>query len=577
MTNDLLKNIKKSITYFIKIMKLKRGLFMKKSRLLDKIPISIQNPLLGTHLFFNYCKKRFKNIGMYEKDFLWLLNFYKKEGLFLPVYSVNKKDYYSTFQVYNLYLLEKYRSNCLNLYVISEQKNKKIKVNVQNWKETLKVNKDILKGKISCFNKLLLLLLKIQDFYLPEVRGNQCFGEWHDYKNMQVIDKVYFIEKSGYLLSFIRKHRENKIKNEVFKPKKILSDSKPDIKTIKDWMCKLAVILKDVDPLEKWYLFIKYFKYNKRQYLKGSALIAQDFYEIYNILSLFLQDLGENLLDEGISDVFDWTNGSKRDEKSKLPFWKENLYGKGVLNNPYQMLEFLSNEFGVNPKPRAIVFTEGKEWKAISKLFELYNFNPNLLGVEFRSISGEGNFSLSNWQCFIEYMHEKNILIYFILDNEGHVANEARKLLNAKRKFEFPGLEDVIPTKDRIKIWGKRKKNASFEEVNFTDFEIARAINKQLKNINIKSKEIRKIRNNLFRRKGLIEEIKIKFNIKLNKPQLDMNLVENLIKKRKLKPNVKNKRPLEKVVLKIGKKVLLSHQPTSKYHQNKLFKTGLMG
>lgn len=550
---------------------------MKKSRLLDKIPISIQNPLLGTYPFFNYCKKRFKSIGMFEKDFLWLLNFYKKEGLFLPVYSVNKKDYYSTFQVYNLYLLEKYRSNCLSPYVISKKKRKNVKATIQNWKETLKVNKDILKGQVNYFNKLLLLLLKIQDFYLPEVRGNQCFGEWHDYKKMTIINKGYFIEKSGYLLSFLRNYRENKIKNGVFKPEKILSNSKFDVKTIKNWMCKLSVILKDIDPLQKWYLFIKYFKYNKRQDLKGSALIAQDFYEIYSILSLLLQDLGENLLDKGISDVFDWTNGSKRDKKSKLPFWKEKLYGKEVLNNPYQMLEFLSNKFGVNPKPRAVIFTEGNEWKAISKLFEFYKFSPNLLGVEFRSISGEGNFSLSNWQCFIEYMHEKNILIYFILDNEGHVANEAKKLLNAKRKFKFPGLEKVIPTKDRIKIWGKGKKNTSFEEINFTDSEIATVINKQLKNINIKSKEIRKIRNNSLRRKGLIEEIKIKFNIQLDKPQLDIDLVDNLIKKRKLKPNVKSKKPIEKLVLKIGKKVLLTHQPTGKYHQNKIFKTGLMG
>ncbi|MBI5416362.1 hypothetical protein HZA55_00205 [Candidatus Poribacteria bacterium] len=68
---------------------------------------------------------------------------------------------------------------------------------------------------------------------------------------------------------------------------------------------------------------------------------------------------------------------------------------------------------------------------------------------------------------FIEYMHEKQVFIYFLLDKEGRTSSEAEKLLKAKRRFDFQGLTNVIPDRDRIIIWG-----SSFEEENFTDYEI---------------------------------------------------------------------------------------------------------
>lgn len=557
---------------------------MKKLSLLNTIPNSKhnQNPVFTSDEFFKYCKNRFANIGTSKEDFFWLLNFYRKEGFLLPVYSENGVDCYSSFQVYNLYLLETHRSYCLKPDAGTKYKGKTIKFPKLSWQEILKnkINSDILKVQIDDFNKVLLLLLKIQDYYLPEIRGNKRIGEWQDYKGTVVRGGTCFVTISNFILSSIRKWRTNLIMNGKFNPQRILSDSKLEVETIKNWTIKLAGILKDVDPLVewRWHLFVTYIDYNKRQKLKGDALLAEDFYEMVNILFLFLKDLGEDLLDKGISDVFDWFDLSPRDEKSKLPHWKERDYGKEALNNPYQMLEFLSNRFGVNPKPKAIIFTEGDEWKAISKLFEFYELNPNLLGIEFRSICGEGNFSLKNWQCFIEYMHEKQVLVYFVLDNEGQVAKEAKKLLKAKRKFNFPGLKKVIPTRYRIKIWGVNKGNASFEEANFTDKEISLAV-KLHTNQEIPTKEIKNIRNDPKRKKGLIGAIEDKFKIGLdkNKPLLDMLLVDNIIKKRRHNTNVKKRTPLENFVLKTGEMVLSNYQPTGKYHQNENFKTRSYG
>ena len=445
------------------------------------------------------------------------------------------------------------------------------------WQKTFKDNRKTIKKQVENFNKLLLLLLKIQDYYFPEIRSDKRVSEFRDYNGANAIEGTFFVTKSNVLLNYIQKRRKELIKNGHFNPLKVLSESKFTIEEIKNWTRQLSSNLKNFDPLESWCSLIQYIDYSKRQKLKGNALLAQDFYEIADILFLFLEDLGEDLSKQGVSDVSDWLDLSSRDEKTKLPNWKEKKYGTELLYQPRQMLEFLCNEYRINPKPRAIIFTEGDEWKAIKKVFDFYGYKTELLEIEFRSISGEGNFSLANWQCFIEYMHEKQVLIYFLLDNDtSRITKEAKKLFKAKRKFDFPQLRKVIPQKDRIIIWGKRKKISSFEEVNFTNSDIKKAFIKQ--DIIISTSDIDFIKKNSARRKGLIEAIKDGHSIEnLNKPQLDKDLVNIVLEKRRKKPDIKYKTPLENFVIKTGKIILLNHQPTGKHHQKMNFDTGLMG
>jgi hypothetical protein len=173
-------------------------------------------------------------------------------------------------------------------------------------------------------------------------------------------------------------------------------------------------------------------------------------------------------------------------------------------------------------------------------------------------------------------MHEKQVLIYFIVDNEGENAKQTRRLLKAKRKFNFEGLIKVIPSRDRIKIWGRKNKNSSFEEANFTDSEIATSISTQT-NKSISTKDIRIIRNDNAKKKALIKAIEEKFNIKLNKQKLNVDLIELIIRKRQANPNIKHKRPIEDFVLKSGELILLNHQPTGKEYQKMNLETGLLG
>ncbi len=97
-------------------------------------------------------------------------------------------------------------------------------------------------------------------------------------------------------------------------------------------------------------------------------------------------------------------------------------------------------------------------------------------------------------------MHEKQTLVYFLLDNEHRTTKEAKRLLNKDRIFEFPGLEKVT-LRDRIRIWPQ-----SFEESNFTNAEIKRALAHQ--GVQVSSHKVAQVRiHTKGTRKGLIESL----------------------------------------------------------------------
>ncbi len=501
----------------------------------QKPPNSTQNPLLSKSEFFKHCKRRFRWVGNFERGFVEWLEPRLEKGLIREAYRLDDVAYFSTFQTWQVHRLG-------NASLESGQS-----------------------ATSAEFENLLRLLTRIQDFYLPEIRSNQRFGEYRDYHGKVAIGGTYFCTKTQYLLSDLREWRQRNIEGGYFDLAQALSNVDLDVPALMRWFNRLMAFAEDIDLLSKWRMLIKYFRYSKRQKLEFEALLAQDFYEIAELLGLFISDLDSG---EDISNPTDWSDIAPHERSSNIPQWKIERYGES-LSRPYEMLEFLSNEYDLNPKPRAIIFTEGEEWRAVEKLYAHYGYNPELLGMELRSISGEGNFSLANWQCFIEYMHEKQVLVYFLLDNEGHTVNQAKRLLNKKRTFSFPGLEKVIPSRDRIKVWSR-----SFEESNFTDAEIRRALARQ--GIRVSSRKVAAIRTRT-RTKGLINTLSDELGEAIDKPRLDVDLADALISRCRKRPGVKSLRPIERFVKRSGDLIMLNHQPAGQDIQRLNIETGLLG
>jgi len=248
--------------------------------------------------------------------------------------------------------------------------------------------------------------------------------------------------------------------------------------------------------------------------------------------------------------------------------WEDKTYGVSA-KNPFRLLEFVINEHELNPKPRGIVLTEGEEHEAVRAVFDFYEFDPNLLGIEFRSIGGIGRFSVTVWQQFVEYMHEKQVLVYFVIDREGVAATEARKMLSKKRMFTVHGLKRIVPRADRIKLW-----RSSFEEANFTDREIADAFQEQ--GYRLSSRDVKLVRKDQSRERGLVKEICVRNAWKIDKKTLASVLVDRLLARRK-ESIPKRLRPIERFVLKAGRLIVRNYQPINPDHQRANFNSGLLG
>ncbi|MBT4384121.1 hypothetical protein HOD30_00040 [Candidatus Peregrinibacteria bacterium] len=540
--------------------------YRKNSKALCKeIPRSSQNPLLSEEAFFKLCLRRFHNIGRSKDNFVKLLDFYNDEQLFSPVFIHEKQSYYSTFQVFNLFILEEFREKSLSL---------NSELQCGDWKQMLKANKEHLREENIEFSKLLKLLIAIQDYYLPEVMSDGRVGELRDYGTL-ILGGTFMCSKKRVVLSALQRYRNTAITAGKFKPKESLDSINLSVEEVVKWTKKVALILKGLNPLAHWHLVLKYVDFEKKQKLRGDALVAQDLHGIVDILFLFLKDLGEDLSKKGVRDAYDWFDLSKRAKTSHLPIWKERMYGEEIFTAPYKMLEFLTNEFNINPKPRAIIFTEGQEWKAISKLFAFMGYSPKLLGIEFRAL-GSDKLKYEKWIQFIEYMHEKQTYMFFLIDDENNARQARNKFKTKKNRInEHPHLKRTLDPL-RIKIWGAKKKNSSFEEANFTNTEIVEAIKRQNKSNKITVKQVRDVRKNTSRKKGLIEAIVGRYGLKIRKEKLPEVLVDILIKKR-TKRGGKRKTELEKIVCEIGQLVMFNHQPKGRDHQVQNFRTGFMG
>jgi len=414
------------------------------------------------------------------------------------------------------------------------------------------------------FDKLLRLLILTQDLYLPEVRSDLRTGPMQNYTD-PVLGGTDFWVSQHYILGSLRERRRKLIEDGQIKPKDALTEVGMTESDLKHWTDSVRMMATTIDPLEKWRDLIRFVSRTKRQALKGAALLAQDFYEILDHIALLASDLG---MDIGEATLLQWQDPDFTPAELSGDQWRLVEYGRKALGSPFELLEYLANEFGLNPKPRAVILTEGEECHALGALYEGLGAPPAQLGIEFRSLAGHGNFSLANWQCFIEYMHEKQVLVYFVLDREGRAAREARKLLKAQRRFESPGLRQVIPAQDRIIVW-----KSSFEEANFTDKQIADGLNAQ--GVQVSYQKVGAIRRQQ-RTKGLISALSEELKADVDKRRLASDLVNELVlairNGRKRTPTL-----LERFVDKSARLIVLNHQPISPESVSRNRATGLLG
>lgn len=216
------------------------------------------------------------------------------------------------------------------------------------------------------------------------------------------------------------------------------------------------------DPLENWYDLVSFVASEKKDKLKKEALFAQHAYAIEHMLRLFYEDLTSDELPYP-DERWSWSRADR--------------YGEGVTADTFRHLEFVVNEYHLNPRPRVVLVVEGEgEVQEIPKLVERrFGYMLAKAGVEIRGLGGISDFTGSEkidrhgaLEKFIDEYHLRGTVVFCLLDDENQAGKVAKKLVGARSRF-VPGR--MLTRPEYIRLW-----DTCIEFDNFSDEEIAAAM-----------------------------------------------------------------------------------------------------
>lgn len=323
--------------------------------------------------------------------------------------------------------------------------------------------------------------------------------------------------------------------------KKFLSELDASNALIADRWQTVSIQAQHVDPLDNWKDVVDFIKRDKKDRLKDRALLAQTWWTMERMLNLFHEDL----------------TGEKRYEFEASPEDKELFFGEGVPKNDLKFLEFLSNQYGVNPRPKLILVVEGDgEQEQVPRIAEEV-LPPSFPRARIDVMNIKGIGELPKLERLIDHYHSLQTIVFVVLDNENNAHSRKKKLVSAISKWS----PNRTVTKDEyIHLWDK---NIEFD--NFTDEEIAEAMTKTSNGRYAFTREqIAECRNKfghgpdplsaLYHQTfdyGLPkrEMLKYLFDIAIATPQMTLN-------------GMKAVRPIIDVIIKIKRLAFMNHQPS---------------
>jgi len=353
--------------------------------------------------------------------------------------------------------------------------------------------------------------------------------------------------------------------------KSVLGNIGITVENLKHLQERVAIDARSADPLEHWYGLITFVSVDQKERLKDKALLAQSFYSMEHMLRLFYEDISGDKL---------------RTPDELQDRWKDRFYGNGVTENEMLYLEFLTNQYHLNPRPNLILVVEGdgeaEQFPRLAKELSGYSF-PRL-GIEVVNLQGVDNFTWEKrgstkdkygaLERFIDAYHYRQTIAFIVLDNEKRVPNIRKRLTKATSKY-YP--KRKVTKDEYIHVWDK---NIEFD--NFSDEEIAQAMTMLGKyGYSFKPMEIEDCRSRSSQRKRdtLSELFEEKLKHGLVKPKLLEVLFQFIISnpENEFESAGKDKRPVVKLMQKLLKLAARNYQPTTLLSWKETQESGYVG
>ncbi|KAF5437574.1 hypothetical protein C5S35_03365 [Candidatus Methanophagaceae archaeon] len=490
-----------------------------------------------------------------QKGFVPWANYYEKSDRY------REEIVHSYYHPYQIYFLKKVLEVGLRLSPLNipQQDNKLVK-RIREREKYMISDLERLRKDSKKHEKFAELLLFIQNKYLPHVKQPGYISVTGDnYHINNLFEKLDALQKRII-------------------PKAIVGSLGLEAEEINDYRGLIGIHGLSIDPLKNWYDLIKYIHYDKRQKLKGKALLAQDFYLISDMLALLLEDLtGEKPLETGsISDTMQGRG-------------KVQVYGKELNYVDRDILIGFLREYGINPRPRLVLIVEGYTEQIVFPIIanamdislESYDIQIiNILGVDRDPRELIIDYATPDVYSMDKkyYIHPERTKVFLNFDNEGNKGSWIKKLIekpdeeiekmmndvlrNIKNKGgDISANTEKIFLKHTVKyhIWGQeqddeksehRIREKSFEYANFSDEELSRELNKYGKkhgyNFDVTSDEIKDCR---AKNRNLGKFVKEKTGTDLGKREFGEQIGNFIAKEIKERTNrFENQRKIEEIL-----------------------------
>lgn len=243
----------------------------------------------------------------------------------------------------------------------------------------------------------------------------------------------------------------------------------------------VVVAMRNCDPLWDWSDLRRFINQGKRDKLRGDALRAELYRQSADMLRRLHRDLyGQDL---GVPEDMFGTVVSHIPELD-------------VRNDPREHLQYVVNQYDLNPQPAAVLFVEGATEVVFAKAIfgRLFGVHHGVSGVEIMNLRGvdsaTGNKRSDRYNAIfrlVDYLHEHQTLAFIVLDNEGQARNLKESAAHKASLYEFRSR--AMPS-SHIHVWER-----TFELDNFNDAEIASALTRVAKDgVQFLAEEVERVR-----------------------------------------------------------------------------------
>ena len=275
---------------------------------------------------------------------------------------------------------------------------------------------------------------------------------------------------------------------------------------------RMVSAMSQCDPLWQWRNLLQFVNQRKRDELRGDALRA----ELYRQCAEMLRHLHRDLYGTDLGPPEDALHGAP----SMIP-------EPAVRDDPREHLQFVANQYDLNPQPKAVLFVEGESEVVFTRAIfrDLFGMHHGVPGVEILNLHGVDNATGNKRNDrssaifrLVDYLLEHQTLVFLVLDNEGRAG--FLKAAAATKRSVFSSRRRAIAP-DRIHVWDQ-----NFELDNFEDEELARAMTvASRERVEFAAEEIQEVRSD-WPRASLSELFKRRTYRDVTKPELAEALAE---------------------------------------------------